>query len=519
MFRLLSSIAVAYATGSTPEGLSDPYSLTLPYSPSDNNKWETGAGAKVNKDHIRLTPSQPSRTGYVWSRIPVTMTDWEVTVSFKVGSDDAIGGEGMAFWFVEKRMLGPIFGSADYWNGLGIIFDTYNNDDKGQSPLILAIYNDGTQKYEGFNDGVNQALGSCYAPALRGRSKPSQVKIRYENDKLTVELALDYKADGNPNFQSCISAPVTLGVDKFFGITAATGHPIERPGLPAIADNHDLLEIKTEDLSGIKGGQKEEIQRRREQYRREVEQEHKYMKNHHDVTNKEFKHTTIATLNQVASSLQVMEQSQVNAENQLRTVNVEKVREKSQEQRKKQSNAATSAGITSILEKFENTHKVIRQGVDTAIQAKQDKEKAGQGTGVTKAQQQEWRTKTDQVVNEMNSLRSMVQRLPQEQMGGARGQGGVDTMGTTVKAAMSQELRSIYGKFDGALQKGLDSIKRFEEQADDTMSKAANLGMSGGGGGSWLDFLLTTVLTIELIVIVLLQLKSKENSRWDHKRV
>ncbi len=68
-----------------------------------------------------------------------TMTDWEVTVEFSVTGRPMLGGDGFAFWYVDRPgLLGPVYGSSDYWNGLLIAFDTFNNDGQGRNPLITA---------------------------------------------------------------------------------------------------------------------------------------------------------------------------------------------------------------------------------------------------------------------------------------------------------------------------------------------------------------------------------------------
>lgn len=36
-----------------------------------------------------------------------------------------------AIWYTENQGLeGPVFGSADMWNGVGIFFDSFDNDGK-----------------------------------------------------------------------------------------------------------------------------------------------------------------------------------------------------------------------------------------------------------------------------------------------------------------------------------------------------------------------------------------------------
>ena len=38
-----------------------------------------------------------------------------------------------------------VFGSSDMWNGLGIFFDSFDNDNKHNNPYIMAMVNDGTK--------------------------------------------------------------------------------------------------------------------------------------------------------------------------------------------------------------------------------------------------------------------------------------------------------------------------------------------------------------------------------------
>jgi len=54
-----------------------------------------------------------------------------------------------AFWYTEKRLEeGPVFGSADRWNGLGIFFDSFDNDGLHNNPYISVMLNDGTKSYD-----------------------------------------------------------------------------------------------------------------------------------------------------------------------------------------------------------------------------------------------------------------------------------------------------------------------------------------------------------------------------------
>jgi mannose-binding lectin 2 len=58
------------------------------------------------------------------------MTDWEMQVQFKVhGQGRDLFGDGFAIWYArDSKQIGDVFGSKDYFHGLGIILDTYSNN-------------------------------------------------------------------------------------------------------------------------------------------------------------------------------------------------------------------------------------------------------------------------------------------------------------------------------------------------------------------------------------------------------
>lgn len=41
-----------------------------------------------------------------------------------------------------------MFGSSDRWNGLAVIFDSFDNDNKHNNPYIMAVINDGTKVFD-----------------------------------------------------------------------------------------------------------------------------------------------------------------------------------------------------------------------------------------------------------------------------------------------------------------------------------------------------------------------------------
>lgn len=118
---------------------------------------------------MRLTQDRSSQSGWLWSRLPLAPNAFEIEFEFKVdGKSNSVFGDGFAVWLTKARAgSGPVFGSTDYWSGLGIFFDTYANSRHTYSfPRIYAIMNDGTKQYDVGGDGEGQEIGSCSVGAL-----------------------------------------------------------------------------------------------------------------------------------------------------------------------------------------------------------------------------------------------------------------------------------------------------------------------------------------------------------------
>jgi hypothetical protein len=57
------------------------------------------------------------------------MWSWELEMEFRIGGGGKLGADGMALWYTrESKQEGNVFGMRDQWEGLAIIFDTFDND-------------------------------------------------------------------------------------------------------------------------------------------------------------------------------------------------------------------------------------------------------------------------------------------------------------------------------------------------------------------------------------------------------
>ncbi|XP_036178297.1 protein ERGIC-53 isoform X2 [Myotis myotis] len=202
--------------------------------------WAHAGNAIPSSDQIRIAPSLKSQRGSVWTKTKAAFENWEIEVTFRVTGRGRIGADGLAVWYTENQGLeGPVFGSADMWNGVGIFFDSFDNDGKKNNPAIVIVGNNGQIHYDHQNDGANQALASCQRD-FRNKPYPVRAKIIYYQKTLTVMINNGFTPDKN-DYEFCAKVEnMIIPAQGHFGISAATG---------GLADDHDVLSFLTFQLT------------------------------------------------------------------------------------------------------------------------------------------------------------------------------------------------------------------------------------------------------------------------------
>ncbi|XP_068430188.1 protein ERGIC-53 [Clinocottus analis] len=198
--------------------------------------WIHTGNAIPSADQVRITPSLRSQKGSVWTKNKVSFAHWEAEVTFRVSGRGRMGADGLAVWFTTDQGLdGPVYGAADQWNGVGIFFDSFDNDGKKNNPSIVVVGNNGKLVYDHQNDGTTQALGTCLRD-FRNKPYPIRAKITYYRKTLTVMINNGFTPDRD-DYEFCTKVDnMVLPADGFFGISAATG---------GLADDHDVLSFLT----------------------------------------------------------------------------------------------------------------------------------------------------------------------------------------------------------------------------------------------------------------------------------
>lgn len=178
--------------------------------------------------------------------MPLTATNWEIEVEFKIHGKNQLYGDGFAMWMTKSRgTQGAVFGSADSFEGLGIFFDTYKNNRPGTVfPYVMAMYGDGKTTYDKDSDGKSNELAGCSARGIRHASVPTKAKVTYFQDKL-LKLELQYKSEGDWTLCFETESPPAIPQIAYLGFSAETGE---------LSDNHDIISVQAKNLYTTQSG-------------------------------------------------------------------------------------------------------------------------------------------------------------------------------------------------------------------------------------------------------------------------
>lgn len=220
-------------------------SLSLPEKfSSPVKRFDTDGSVSWSKDQVTLTPlDKGNQHGAIWTNTKNTFSEWTFEVSLTASGPTSPGG-GLALWYAgNPNQAGPVHGSRDYWDGLGIFLDSETSSGEG---TLRGHLNDGSIGYRGFSQPADKAFSLC--------------KINYRNTGAQFTLRVGYGQGSvivDVNGQKCFETDaVSLPKDLYFGISASSTanpdsfvvhkfnvYPTLLPDMaahrPGGADNHD----------------------------------------------------------------------------------------------------------------------------------------------------------------------------------------------------------------------------------------------------------------------------------------
>ena len=103
--------------------------------------WDFGGDTVVTDGYIRLTPDKQSRDGWLWNDEANDIPQWQVVFGFRVHGSRSPGADGIALWYVESpvKRVGEFWGGPTDFNGLALVFDTYDNDGGQDNPSVTLL--------------------------------------------------------------------------------------------------------------------------------------------------------------------------------------------------------------------------------------------------------------------------------------------------------------------------------------------------------------------------------------------
>ncbi|KAF8706864.1 Legume-like lectin family, partial [Rhizoctonia solani] len=227
------------------------HSIYAPYVDQDlQNRWFSfGGNAYVNTNkHIRLTRDKPSQAGWLWSRLPLTASSYEIIIEFKasltwdqwlMAINTLIAGQRFIITSLRRRIRNMVNRHTrrnwpNKFVGLGIFIDTYANSRHTYAfPRIMGMLGDGKTVYDVGNDGASNELAACSAN-VRKTDIATKLKLIYFKDEY-LNVQLHYK--GWDEWTECFTVyDVSLPNTPYLGFTAHTGD---------ISDNHDIISVST----------------------------------------------------------------------------------------------------------------------------------------------------------------------------------------------------------------------------------------------------------------------------------
>jgi len=211
--------------------------------------WELAGDTVVTNQYVRLTPDQSSRVGWVYNTQPADIPSWQFIATFRIHNAKSPGADGIALWYVSQPAVhlssqGPLFGMAANFTGLGIILDTYDNDQKRDNPAVIAIIGKGEagKTWDTSNDLAHDLRIKC---VMDFRSLPSQkannavVRVVYHQRRLEVYVQT-YPRIQQETLCGTLEE-VDLPQGYHFAASASTGH---------LVDTHDIYSFAVTAASG-----------------------------------------------------------------------------------------------------------------------------------------------------------------------------------------------------------------------------------------------------------------------------
>ncbi|KAG5509553.1 hypothetical protein JKF63_06258 [Porcisia hertigi] len=228
----------------------DHHSFTPPllryyYGDGEIPHWQLSGSTVITDHYVRLTGDEKSQVGHLWNTEPLDMNAFEVVVGFRVvRPQGGLGADGFSVWVADPPLQdGSVLGRSSTFKGFGILFDSYDNDNRRDNPMVSLIVNDGSSKkrFDVNNDFMGDIAASCVFDYINvGGSNMATMRMLYQGGDLRVFLSVDSEATETACF-SVTSLP--MPDDAYLSISGQTG---------GVSEIHDIIFVHLSPLEDEK---------------------------------------------------------------------------------------------------------------------------------------------------------------------------------------------------------------------------------------------------------------------------
>jgi len=196
--------------------------------------WMLSDSATRDGDGIKLTSKNANQKGQAWHSKKLSGGKFHVRFWFEAKSDGGTGGsdvgDGFAWFFADKpEAPGSLYGSNELFNGVMIGFDSFDDDEMKDNPIIMTWLGDGKKPFNHTGDGKGRVAG-CRAQ-YRNRHLPMGVDIQYHQEDNESEedgqppqdfLKVMLHMGGTKGWETCmVKQGLKLSPKGFMGFSAA----------------------------------------------------------------------------------------------------------------------------------------------------------------------------------------------------------------------------------------------------------------------------------------------------------
>lgn len=217
------------------------------YGDGEVPHWILTGAAVVTDNYVRLTPNVQDKTGHFTNMEPFDLDAFELVVGFRVHKPSGdYGADGFGIWISEiPRTDGPLLGHPAVFTGLGIVFDSFDNDNKRDNPTVGLLYNDGKvagARFSPEKDFFGEYKGSCvFDYRMVSPSTMATARILFKDGQLALFLSTDSEVTEKECF-NVSNVPLPVGRPLHLSLSAATG---------GVSDMHDIYFVHLSPREGV----------------------------------------------------------------------------------------------------------------------------------------------------------------------------------------------------------------------------------------------------------------------------